>query len=358
MAQMLANKQAVSGAFGQGRFPSRAAVPKRGALQVTAGLKEVRERIASVKNTMKITEAMKLVAAAKVRRAQEAVVNGRPFTENLIKVLYGINQRLRVEDVDSPLCEVRPVKSVLLVVLTGDRGLCGGYNNFIIKRAESRYRELASLGLNVKLVLVGNKGKQYFARRPQYTVVKAFSLGATPSTREAQAIADEIFADFVSAEVDKVELVFTKFVSLISSTPTIQTLLPLTPTGELCDLDGNCVDAAEDEIFKLTTQDGQLRVEREKVTIETPELDPSLIFEQDPVQILDALLPLYMNSCLLRSLQEALASELAARMNAMNSATDNAKELSKVLLGKYNRARQAKITQEISEIVAGANATA
>jgi F-type H+-transporting ATPase subunit gamma len=104
-------------------------------------------------------------------------------------------------------------------------------------------------------------------------------------------------------------------------------------------------------------QDGQLKVEREKVVIETPELDPSLIFEQDPVQILDALLPLYMNSCLLRSLQEALASELAARMNAMNSATDNAKELRKVLLVKFNKQRQAKITQEISEIVAGANAT-
>jgi F-type H+-transporting ATPase subunit gamma len=114
-----------------------------------------------------------------------------------------------------------------------------------------------------------------------------------------------------------------------------QTLLPLTPTGELCDLEGNCVDAAEDEIFKLTTQDGKLQVEREKVTIETPELDPSLIFEQDPVQILDALLPLYMNSCLLRSLQEALASELAARMNAMNSATDNAKELRKVGTGRH-----------------------
>ncbi len=161
----------------------------------------------------------------------------------------------------------------------------------------------------------------------------------------------------MSREADKVELVYTKFVSLITSTPTIQTLLPLTPTGELCDVDGKCVDAAEDEIFKLTTQDGQLKVEREKVTIETPELDPSLIFEQDPVQILDALLPLYMNSCLLRSLQEALASELAARMNAMNSATDNAKELKKVLLVRFNKQRQAKITQEISEIVSGANAT-
>ena len=109
-------------------------------------------------------------------------------------------------------------------------------------------------------------------------------------------------------------------------------------------------------MFKLTTQQGQLAVERETVTIETPELDPSLIFEQDPVQILDALLPLYMNSCLLRALQEALASELAARMNAMSNATDNARDLRKKLNTLYNRQRQAKITQELSEIVAGAGA--
>lgn len=320
-------------------------------------MKEVRDRIASVKNTQKITEAMKLVAAAKVRRAQEAVVNGRPFAENLIKVLYGVNQRLRVEDVDSPLCDVRPVKSVLLVALSGDRGLCGGYNNFIIKKTEQRYRELAAMGVDVKLCVVGRKAQQYFARRPQYAVVKSFTLGAAPTTREAQAVADEIFADFVSKEVDKVELVYTKFVSLIASNPTIQTLLPLTPTGELCDVDGNCVDAASDELFKLTTSGGKLAVEREKVAVETAELDPSLIFEQDPVQILDALLPLYMNSCILRSLQEAIASELAARMNAMNNATDNAAELKKALTVKFNKQRQSKITQEISEIVAGATAT-
>ena len=291
-----------------------------------------------------------------MRRAQEAVINGRPFSENLVKVLYGVNQRLRLEDVDSPLCDVRPVKTVLLVALTGDRGLCGGYNNFIIKKAEQRYKELEGMGIKPRLVLVGNKGKQYFSRRPQYDVARAFALGATPTTREAQAVADEIFADFVSAEVDKVELVYTKFISLITSNPTVQTLLPLTPTGELCDVDGNCVDAAEDEVFKLTTQAGQLAVERETVTIETPELDPSLIFEQDPVQILDALLPLYMNACLLRALQEALASELAARMNAMSNATDNARDLRKKLNTLYNRKRQAKITQEISEIVAGAGA--
>ena len=256
--------------------------------------------------------------------------------------MYGVNQRLRVEDVDSPLVSVRPVQSVLLVVVTGDRGLCGGYNNAIIKKTEIRYAELRKMGIKVTLVCVGRKGAAYFRRRPEYKIEQTYDVGQSPTIKEAQAIADEIFADFVSAEVDKVELVFTKFVSLISSAPVIQTLLPLTPAGETCDIDGNCVDAAEDEIFKLTTREGQLVVEAEKVVTETAELDSSLIFEQDPVQIVDALLPLYMNSSLLRSLQEALASELAARMNAMNNAADNAAELKKNLNLVYNRKRQAK----------------
>lgn len=270
------------------------------------------------------------------------------------QVLYGVNQRLRSEDVDSPLVAVRPVKTVLLVVVTGDRGLCGGYNNMIIKKAEQRVAELTAMGIKVTLVTVGRKGSAYFKRRPQYNIEQSYEIGQAPSIKEAQAIADEIFADFVSTEVDKVELVFTKFVSLISSAPVIQTMLPLTPAGAVCDVEGNCVDAAEDEIFKLTTREGQLVVEAERVTTETSDLDASLIFEQDPVQIVDALLPLYMNSCLLRSLQEALASELAARMNAMSNASDNASELKKNLNLVYNRKRQAKITTELTEIVAGA----
>jgi F-type H+-transporting ATPase subunit gamma len=285
---------------------------------------------------------MKLVAAAKVRRAQDAVVNGRPFAENLVKVLWAVNQKLRVEDVDSPLVAVRPVKSVLLVCVTGDRGLCGGYNNFAIKKAEARLKELMAMGLSVKLVTVGKKGAVYFKRRPQYNLAKSFDLGAKPTTKEAQAIADELYSNFVSADVDKVEMVFTKFVSLIASEPTIQTLLPLTPAGEICDIDGKCVDAAEDEQVTTDTSGG--------------EFDAGLLFEQDPVQIIDALLPLYMNATLLRSLQEALASELAARMNAMNSASDNAAELKKKLTLSYNRARQAMITNQIIEIVSGANA--
>ncbi|EFN55840.1 hypothetical protein CHLNCDRAFT_145385 [Chlorella variabilis] len=218
----------------------RQGATSRGQLQVmNVSIKEVRDRIGSVSNTKKITEAMKLVAAAKVRRAQEAVVNGRPFAENLVKVLYGVNQRLRVEDVDSPLVAQRPVKSVALVVV--------------------------------------------------------------------------------------------------------------------CDINGNCVDAADDEVFKLTTREGQLVVEAEQVRTETADFDAGLIFEQDPVQIVDALLPLYMNASLLRSLQEALASELAARMNAMNNASDNAGELKRSLTLVMNRKRQAKITTELTEIVAGAS---
>jgi F-type H+-transporting ATPase subunit gamma len=311
----------------------------------------------SVKNTKKITDAMKLVAAAKVRKAQDAVVNGRPFAENLVKVLYGVNQCLQDEDVNSPLTNIRYVKSVLLVVITGDRGLCGGYNNYLIKKAVARIEELNAIGVKCKIVCVGGKGATYFKRRATiYELSKQFTCANVPTVKEAQAIADEVFSEFVSCQVDKVEILFTKFVSLINSQPTIQTLLPMARSGELCDINGQCVDFAEDEVFRLTTTDGKMAVTRDKINMDTPQLDSSLIFEQEPTQILDALLPLYMNSIVLRSLQESLASELAARMNAMNSASDNAAALRKTLSLVYNRQRQAAITSQLIEIVSGASA--
>lgn len=340
-----------------------AAAPSPGALRqgahsaaVHCGLRELRERIESVKNTQKITEAMKLVAAAKVRRAQEAVVSGRPFSETLVEVLYNINEQLQTEDVDAPLTKIRPVKKIALVVVTGDRGLCGGFNNAIIKKAESRIAELRALGLDFTIISVGKKGNSYFLRRPSIPVDRFLEGGALPTTKDAQAIADDVFSLFVSEEVDKVELLYTKFVSLVKSDPIIHTLLPLSPRGEICDINGNCVDAAEDELFRLTTKEGKLTVERETVRTPTPAFSPILQFEQDPVQILDALLPLYLNSQILRALQESLASELAARMSAMSNATDNAVELKRSLSMVYNRQRQAKITGEILEIVAGADA--
>jgi F-type H+-transporting ATPase subunit gamma len=339
------------------RKPVAAAAPSRSLVIRNASPKEMRDRITSVGNTKKITDAMKLVAAAKVRKAQDAVIGARPFSESLVKVLFAINQRLSGEDVDVPLTNVRPVKTVLLIVCTGDRGLCGGFNNFIIKKTEKRVRELTAQGVKCKLVTVGKKGGVYFNRRKeQYNLVKRFNMGQSPSTQDAQTIADDIFAEFTSEEVDKVEMIYSRFVSLIAAEPTVQTLLPLSKEGEVCSLDGTCVDAANDEIFKLTSEDGEFAVKRVKADTEVAEFEGVMQFEQDPNQILEALMPLYMNAQILRALQESLASELAARMNAMSSASDNAKELKKALSLVYNRKRQAKITSEIIELVAGAAA--
>merc|ERR1711881_102303 len=213
------------------------------------------------------------------------------------------------------------------------------------------------MGVACKVLNVGRKGATFFKRRAsKYNLSKQLMLGGAPTTKEAQAIADEIFSEFVSTEVDKVEILFTKFVSLINSEPTIQTLLPMSRSGELCDINGKCVDFAEDEVFRLTTTAGKMSVTRDKIDVEKSRLDDLLIFEQEPSQILDALLPLYMNSTVLRTLQESLASELDARMNAMNSASDNAASLRKTLSLVYNRQRQAAITNQLIEIVSGASA--
>jgi F-type H+-transporting ATPase subunit gamma len=151
----------------------------------------------------------------------------------------------------------------------------------------------------------------------------------------------------LSETVDRVELIYTKFISLISSRPVVQTLLPLTNQG---------LEVQDDEIFRLTTRGGDFQVEREKVATQVTSFPADMIFEQSPVQILDSLLPLYLNNQLLRALQESAASELAARMTAMNNASENASDLMGTLTLSYNKARQAAITQELLEVVAGANA--
>ncbi len=312
-----------------------------------ANLKAIRDRIQSVKNTQKITEAMRLVAAARVRRAQEQVTATRPFADRLAQVLYGLQTRLRFEDVDLPLLKKREVRSVGLLVVSGDRGLCGSYNTNVIRRAETRARELKAEGLDYKYVIVGRKANQYFQRRSQPIDATYTGLEQIPTAAEASNIADELLSLFLSESVDRIELVYTKFVSLVSSRPVVQTLLPLDAQG---------LETADDEIFRLTTRGGEFEVERQKVTTTARSFPRDMIFEQDPVQILDALLPLYLNNQLLRALQESAASELAARMTAMNNASDNATELIGTLTLSYNKARQAAITQEISEVVGGAEA--
>jgi F-type H+-transporting ATPase subunit gamma len=312
-----------------------------------ANLKAIRDRIQSVKNTKKITEAMRLVAAARVRRAQEQVTATRPFADRLAQVLYGLQSRLQFEDVDLPLLKQREVKTVGLLVVAGDRGLCGGYNSNVIRRAENRAKELQAEGVNYRYVLVGRKAIQYFQRREQPIDATYTGLEQIPTAKEATDIADQLLSLFLSETVDRIELIYTRFVSLVSSRPVVQTLLPLDPQG---------LEAADDEIFRLTTRGGQFEVERQKVTSQVRPLPRDMIFEQDPVQILDSLLPLYLSNQLLRALQESAASELAARMTAMNNASDNAGELIKTLSLSYNKARQAAITQELLEVVGGAEA--
>lgn len=313
-----------------------------------ANLKIIRDRIQSVKNTKKITEAMRLVAAAKVRRAQEQVLATRPFADRLAQVLYGLQSRLKFQnDNSSPLLQKRTVKTVGLLVVSGDRGLCGGYNGNVIRRAENRIKELKAEGLDYQLVLVGRKATQYFQRRDQPIAQTFTSLEQVPTASESSQIADVLLELFLSETVDRVELIYTRFVSLISSRPVIQTLLPLDPQG---------FEDPDDEIFRLTSRGGQFEVSREQIDTTGREFPRDMIFEQEPSQILETLLPLYLNNQLLRALQESAASELSARMTAMSSASDNAKQLISTLTRSYNKARQAAITQEILEVVGGAEA--
>merc|ERR1712003_435486 len=284
---------------------------------------------------------------AKVRRAQDAVLATRPFSETRQSVFGGLISRLGGEAIDLPLLTQREVKKVTLAVVTGDRGLCGGYNSFMIKKAEARFKELKDQGIDVDMVLIGVKGVSYFERRG-YPIRKSFDCGQNPNAKEALAISEELLNTFLAGETDAIELLYTKFVSLIASTPSVRTLIPFSASE---------ITQEGDEVFQLTSDGGEFGVEREKLDVPTPQDFPNdMIFEQDPIQIVNSILPLYLNGQILRTLQESVASELAARMQSMQSASDNAGDLAKRLSLQYNRARQAAVTQELLEIVAGAAA--
>ena len=314
-----------------------------------ANLKEIRDRIVSVKNTRKITEAMRLVAAAKVRRAQDQVLKSRPFADKLARILQNIQTRMQFETSDSPLLSKRKVETISLVCITADRGLCGGYNNNIIKKVEIRYGELINQGFKPQLILVGKKAIGYFQnRKDKYTIKRTFKeLEQVPTASDAEGITNDVLAEFISESSDRVEIIYTKFITLVSCSPVVQTLLPLDPQG---------IAEKNDEIFRLTTKNSQLRVEKSNIQAsDKSELPSDMVFEQSPDQLLDSLLPLYLQNQVLRALQESAASELACRMTAMNNASDNAKELASTLNLTYNKARQAAITQEILEVVGGAS---
>merc|ERR1719388_299231 len=175
--------------------------------EVTMGatIRELRDRVASVKNTKKITSAMKLVAAAKVRRAQEAVLRSRPFSETLERILGGLLMRLKTESLDIPLLESRAANKVGLVVITGDRGLCGSYNAAAIKKTEARIEELKEQDIEAELIVIGNKGSTYFKKR-ETPVRKMIPCGQAPTTEQASEIANELLASYYAGELDRIEL--------------------------------------------------------------------------------------------------------------------------------------------------------
>lgn len=217
----------------------------------------------------------------------------------------------------------------------------------MIKKAEQRFAELKKNGVEADMVLIGKKGSSYFSRR-DYPIRKIYETGQNPDSKQALAISEELLTTYLSGESDAIELLYTKFVSLIVSDQAVRTLIPFSASD---------ITQSHDEVFQLTSDKGDFGVEREDLGAAEPQEFPNdMIFEQDPLQIVNSILPLYLNGQILRSLQESVASELAARMQSMQSASDNAGELAKKLSMEYNRARQASVTAEILEIVSGAAA--
>lgn len=315
--------------------------------------KALKERITSVQKTGKLTDAMRLVAAAKVRRAQDGVTKSRPFSEELTSMIKGLVKKLKGSGLEAELPMLRvpeKVKGVAIILFTGDRGLCGGYNSFNIKKARARIEALNKEGIKPKILWVGKKGRSgavvRFKDVEYEDTGKYFKMPDTITSAAASEIGDELRNIFLAGEVDKVEVVYAKFINLLTSEPQVRSLLPLSATG---------IEDPDDETFKMTSEDGKLKVEKEKVkSPKAKDIEPDVIFDQPPETILNSMLPLYLNSQILSILFDAAASELAARMTAMKAATDNAEELVKDLTQVFNKKRQAAITQEISEISAGA----
>jgi F-type H+-transporting ATPase subunit gamma len=282
---------------------------------VPGNLRDIRRRIKSVENTRKITQAMKMVSAAKLRRAQEAAERSRPYGTAITDVLRHV--AAGAGRVDLPLLTERPVRRLCYIVLTADRGLAGPYNASVLRKAVA---DMPADKDAVDVIAVGRKARDFFARR-RYRVVSEFvMIGDNPRYAQAEAIGREVVARFAAGEVDEVRLVYAEFVSAMHHRPVVVRLLPLP------------------------------RPEAE------PKAGTQYLFEPDAETVLRRLLPLYVESLVFRAMLEAKASEHGARMTAMDAASRNCGELIRSLVLQRNRLRQAAITKEIAEIVGGAAA--
>jgi len=284
-----------------------------------ATLRDIRRRITSVQKTQQITSAMRMVAAAKLRRAQDAIIAARPYAERMYATLEEIGRRAL--EAEHPLLEQREQRRALeVVIVTSDRGLCGAFNANAMKRAEAILVERESQFESLSIALVGRKAVDYFRRRRASQISQTWTNLGTVEYRHAAEIAGHVSKRFVAGEVDEVVLVFNEFVSALSQVPRDLTALPLVPErGEV-----------EEAIpFKI---------------------------EPDAQTVYSVLIPNALEFNIYRVLLESQAGEHAARMTAMESATRNTEELISSLTLQFNRARQAAITKELVEIVTGAQA--
>jgi F-type H+-transporting ATPase subunit gamma len=283
-----------------------------------ANLRELRKRIASVKNTQKITNAMKMVSAAKLRRAEESIKSARPFADKMRDVLMSL--AARINPGAHPLLEARPPKKALLILITADRGLCGAFNANLNRRSEAFIREMNEKGVQVDMINVGRKGNDYFRRR-KINLVGTFVNVMNNVTYELSGSAVSLAVEkFTAGEYEEVYLLYNSFRSAVRQVLTLRKLLPVTP---------------EEEGWKRRSE---------------------YLYEPSEEALLDSILPRYVQVQIFTGMLDSVAAEHGARMTAMEAATSNADEMIYRLTLKLNRLRQESITTELMEIVGGAEA--
>lgn len=281
-------------------------------------LKDIKRRIGSVKNTQQITKAMKLVAAAKLRRAQESVMASRPYSEKVAEVVERVAMRAREDS--HPLLRRKEPENILIIVMSGDKGLCGPFNTNVLKAASKIIAD--NPGKNVSLIITGRKGVDFFRRRKINIQKVILDYGKKLGYNLAREVASTATEEFLSGRVDKVYMVYNKFRNVVVQIPTTVSLLPVA----IAKRDEHAADAVDYE------------------------------YEPSEGEILNEVLNRYIESQIYQSLLESAASENGARMTAMDAATKAAKDMIDNLTLVYNRARQAAITKEIIEVVTGADA--
>lgn len=286
-------------------------------------LKEIRTRIASIESTQKITSSMKLVSAAKLRRAQTAIQHLRPYSQKLSEILNNLASS-NIELDKMPLFEAREPENVIIVVITSNKGLCGAFNSNIIKTVQhliqEKYAAQHSAG-HVQLICIGKKGNDQLSKHYPVMLYNEKLLD-NPDFTELSAIGDDLVMKFIHNEVDKVDIVYNQFLNAATQRVTVEEYLPVAP-----------IESGMEQ--KLTSD---------------------YIIEPSPDQLLQELIPKILRTQLYKTLSDSIASEHGARMTSMTKATDNATEILRELRLKYNNARQSSITNELIEIVSGANA--